>query len=409
MDLFSFDKPKLTLKPPIRLFEAFAGVGTQAMAIKRITPDVIVVGISEIDKYAIQSYMAIHGETKNYGDITKINGKDLPEIDILTWSFSCTDLSKAGRQQGLDGTRSGLGYQIPRIIGEMDIKPRVLLMENVPDLLSPKFRDGWHKIYNEIESMGYHNHVRVLNARDYGVAQNRNRVFMVSIMGDYAFDWPVKETLNVRLRDYLESAVDPKYYLSDKLVSYFKRHIEKHQSMGHGFNFKPKSADDVANTVTARPGQRPDDNYVFSQGVKTPSCRKAGDVNLGNNESNNRVYDVGGMEKTVLIPEATKQGYALAEEGDGVYLGRPHQKCGSVQHGMIPTIKTQGNGLGVVQGMKIRKLTPKECWRLMDIRDSDFDKAGAVCSDTQLYKQAGNAIVVGVLEKIFRGLIGVSG
>lgn len=254
MDLFSFDKPKLRLTPPIRLFEAFAGVGTQAMAVKRITPDVVSVGISEIDRYALRSYNAIHGETKNWSDITGINGVDLSQIDILTWSFPCTDLSKAGKQKGLVDTRSGLGYQIPRIISEMDVKPRVLLMENVPDLLSPKFRDRWHELYNEIESMGYHNHVKVLNARDYGVAQNRNRVFMISILGDHAFDWPRQETLTLRLSDYLEPVVDSKYYLSDKLLSCFKRHIDKHQSMGHGFNFKPKSATDIANTVTARAG-----------------------------------------------------------------------------------------------------------------------------------------------------------
>ena len=414
MDLFSIDKPKLELKPPIKLFEAFAGIGTQVMALNRLSNDVKVVGISEIDKYAIQSYMSIHGETKNYGDITKINGKDLPKIDILTWSFPCTDLSKAGKQKGLVDTRSGLGYQIPRIIGEMDVKPQVLLMENVSDLLSPKFRDGWHELYNTIEELGYTNYVQTLNAKHYGVAQNRDRVFMVSILGNHQFEFPKKVDLKLRLKDYLETFVDPKYYLSEKLVSYFHKHTQKHMEKGNGFKFEIKDKNGVAYAVTSKSGQRLGDNYINDKPIRMGGIygkKQAGSVYdhdglspaLTTESSNNWNVLLG--EKNILIPEATKRGYALAEDGDGVYLNRPHQKRGVVQKGMIQTIKTSGDDLGVVQDMRIRKLTPKECWRLMDISDEDFQKAQAVCSDTQLYKQAGNAVVVSVYEAILRQLI----
>ena len=193
MNLFELTKErfKFTHKP-IKLFEAFAGIGTQAMALKRLGIDYETVGISEIDKYAIQSYNAIHGKTKNYGDISKIKGKDLPHIDIFTWSFPCTDLSKAGKQKGLENTRSGLGYEVIRIINEMPIKPQVLLMENVPDLLSQKFKLGWHDMFQEIENMGYSNYVEVLNAKNYGVAQNRDRVFMISVLGDWYYEFPKK-------------------------------------------------------------------------------------------------------------------------------------------------------------------------------------------------------------------------
>ena len=144
---------------------------------------------------------------------------EIPPCDIFTWSFPCTDLSKAGKQKGLSGTRSGLGPEVIRLLEATKDKPKVLLMENVPDLLSPKFRDGWQEIYNEIESLGYTNYVEVLNAKNYGVAQNRDRVFMVSILGEYAYEFPKPIELTKRLKDYLEDEVDEKYYLSDKTIS----------------------------------------------------------------------------------------------------------------------------------------------------------------------------------------------
>lgn len=213
MDLFSYEKPTYKLPSTVRLFEAFSGIGTQAMALKRITK-VEHVGFSEIDKYAIKAYKAIHGDVPNYGDITKMI--EIPQCDVFTWSFPCTDLSKAGKQKGLNGTRSGLGFEVMRLLHATKDKPKVLLMENVPDLLSPKFRDGWHEMYNEIESLGYTNYVEVLNAKNYGVAQNRERVFMVSILGDYAYSFPKPFKLEKRLKDYLEDEVEEKYYLSEK-------------------------------------------------------------------------------------------------------------------------------------------------------------------------------------------------
>ena len=170
MNIFEMMRERYFLPPKPKLFEAFAGIGCQRLAFKRLGIQVEMVGISEIDKYAIQSYTAMHGETKNFGSITDIKGQDLPQIDVFTWSFPCTDLSKAGKQKGLNDTRSGLGYQVLRIVSEMAIKPTVLVMENVPDLLSDKFKEGWREMYHEIENMGYTNYVEVLNAKNYGVA-----------------------------------------------------------------------------------------------------------------------------------------------------------------------------------------------------------------------------------------------
>jgi DNA-methyltransferase (dcm) len=202
----------------IRLFESFAGIGCQKMGLERATPNFEVVGISEIDKYAIKSYEAMHGSAKNFGDITKIKGADLPEIDIFTYSFPCTDLSKAGKQKGLNQTRSGLVYEVLRILAETKDNnnlPKVLIMENVIDLIQVKFIKQFQEIQFELEQMGYSNYTLVMNAKDYGVAQNRQRVFMVSILGDYYYKEPQPFPLRRRLKDYLESNVNKKYYLKN--------------------------------------------------------------------------------------------------------------------------------------------------------------------------------------------------
>lgn len=217
MDIYELLNERYVLPNKVRLFEAFSGIGCQRMAFDRLGIDYESVGISEIDKYAIQSYMAIHGDTKNFGSICDIKGTDLPQIDVFTWSFPCTDLSKAGKQKGLYGTRSGLVYEVLRIMQECKLNgnlPKVLIMENVVDLVQSKFIREFQDIQLELEQIGYTNYTHKLNAKDYGVAQNRDRVFMVSILGEYYYEFPQPIKLEKRLKDYLEDNVDEKYYLS---------------------------------------------------------------------------------------------------------------------------------------------------------------------------------------------------
>lgn len=361
---FKFGRDK-----PIRLFETFAGIGTQRMALNRLLgkENVECVGISEIDKYALMSYEAIHGDLHNYGDITKINGKDLPEIDILTWSFPCQDLSVAGKLGGLKNTRSGLGFQVVRILSEMKKKPKVLIMENVTNLLSYRFKRGWNILYNEIEKLGYTNYVETLNAKDYGVAQNRDRVFMVSILGKYTYTYPKKIRLKKKLKDYLEANVDEKYYLSDKQIAKIQNSsFMQEKSRIHNPN-------GIIGTLCARDYKDP--KCVDLTGYSDKSIEKI----------KNNIVDI-----------------------NGVYTNRPHQKRGVVQKGMIQTIKTSVDDIGVVvnekERLRIRKLTPRETWRLMGISDECYEKAAAVNSNAQLYKQAGNAIVVDVLYYLFKNM-----
>ena len=225
MNIFEYMLPKYELPIKPKLFEAFAGIGCQRMAFDRLGIEYEMIGISEIDKFAIQSYMAIHGETKNFGSITDI--ESLPEIDVFTWSFPCTDLSKAGKQKGLTNTRSGLVYEVLRILQNTEKKPKVLIMENVVDLVQSKFIREFNEIQVELESMGYTNYVECLNAKNYGVAQNRDRVFMVSILGQYYYEFPKPFKLEKRLKDYYGIEIEG---LSDKEINALKeKYIQMHR------------------------------------------------------------------------------------------------------------------------------------------------------------------------------------
>ena len=204
----------------IKVFEGFAGIGTQRMALKNLGIEHEVIGISEIDKYAIKSYESIHGETKNFGDISKINTEDLPEFDLFTYSFPCQDISLAGLGKGLDQgseTRSSLLWECERIIKNK--KPKYLLMENVKNLVGKRHIDNFNKWLDLLKDLGYTNYWDILNAKDYGVPQNRERVFVVSILDDVlGYKFPKPKELKLRLRDLLENEVDKKYYLSQEQV-----------------------------------------------------------------------------------------------------------------------------------------------------------------------------------------------
>lgn len=210
----------------IKVFEAFAGYGSQHMALKRLQEDFPEkvefesVGISEIEKNAITAYNAVHGETKNYGDISQIDWKDVPDFDLFTYSFPCTDISNAGLQAGLSegsGTRSSLLWECRKAI-ELK-KPKYLLMENVKALAGKKFAEDFAKWRTFLERLGYRNYWAVLNAKNYGIPQNRERVFMVSILNDtQGFSFPDPFPLKHRLKDVLERNVPEKYYLKQEQV-----------------------------------------------------------------------------------------------------------------------------------------------------------------------------------------------
>lgn len=225
LDIFDLTLPKFQIDNPIRLIELFAGIGSQAMALRDLGANFEHYRVVEFEKYAIKSYNAIHGTNFDPTDITKISGSDLGITDtdkycyIMTYSFPFQDLSVAGKQKGMtkgSGTRSGLLWEVERLLNEVENLPQVLLMENVPQVHSQANMPDFQKWIDFLKSKGYSNYWQDLNAKDYGVAQNRDRCFMVSILGEWNYKFPTPIPLNRTMKDYLEDEVDEKYYINNK-------------------------------------------------------------------------------------------------------------------------------------------------------------------------------------------------
>lgn len=241
---------------PIRLIELFAGIGSQAKALKNLGVDFEHWRVCEWDKYAIQSYNAVHGTDFTTSDITKLTGNDLHITDtdkftyLLTYSFPCQDLSNEGLGKGMEkgsGTRSGLLWEVERLLNECAELPQVLLMENVPQVHGKKNKEHFDKWIEFLESKGYSNYWQDLNAKDYGIPQNRNRCYMVSILGDYAFGFPKPMELTLTLKDMLEEDVDERYYLSDSQIEKISKWNAQQRPLSRVLGTKSNSP-----TITAR-------------------------------------------------------------------------------------------------------------------------------------------------------------
>lgn len=366
----------------IRVFEAFAGIGSPRMALSKIGVDFEVVAISEIDKFAIQSYEAIYGEGKNInvGDISKINPTDVPDHDLFIYGFPCQDISLAGGQRGLtknSGTRSSLLWDCEKIIKEK--RPKYLLMENVKNLVSKKFIKDFQKWLEILENLGYKNYYKVMNSKNYGIPQNRERVFCISILGEHkSYKFPDEINLELRLKDLLEEEVDEKYYLSDEQV-------EKIKSSTFNTNKRRIQEKDWCDTLCARDFKDPKCIKIKKcSTLNTKPVRLGGLFDVGNKKhQSGSVYDKNAISPTLNTAQGGYNQPLITETGE--IIGFNQKK--------------------IEDEFRVRKLTPKECWRLQGFPDWAFKKAERVCSNTQLYKQAGNTITVDVLVYIFKNLL----
>lgn len=290
-----------TEQNPLWLIELFAGIGSQTQALTNIGVPHTVVAISEIDKYAIQSYEAIHGKVNNLGDIKRI--KALPSADLWTYSFPCQDISVAGKGAGIkEGTRSGLLFEVERLLNianEEGTLPKYLLLENVKNLVSKKFKADFDRWLDFLSALGYTNYWQILNAKDYGIPQNRERVFCVSIRGEHSpYKFPEKQELKLRLRDMIDEVVDEKYYLKESTI----RSI-----INSSFNSRRdsiKSGDEIANTLMQR-------DY------KGPQCVQVGEV-VGEkwdkmHDISRRVYEPSGIAPTVHCQQGGNTELKIAE------------------------------------------------------------------------------------------------
>lgn len=528
----------------ITINELFAGIGAQASAFERLNIPHRIINISDIDHNAVLAYASIHcGLTeelintyteyptreemarqlteinlgydfqknksynwyrfvnskskelekywlanklsKNLGDISRL--ERLEYADFWTYSFPCTDISLSGKQEGIKQgeTRSGLLYEVQRLLEQADkmsALPKYLMLENVKNLVGKQFKSQFDEWLYELNDFGYNTYWKVLNAKDYGVPQNRERVFAISIrkdIDDGKFEFPQPFDNGVRLKDVLEDNVDEKYYLTDTMIRGFIKHNENHTAKGTGFIWKPRDVNGTASTLRANGALAPTDNTI----LETNRCIQVGNLNYYNYKAMNRVCSKEGISPTLTtmqggnrqpkiaepiayVKEATKKGYAEIYEGDSVNIAHSNSKtrkgrvgkgcaqtltticsqvvvepintytewqskvfekfiedskgetCGvitdnSYTFGYQPPMKGYANTLkthssaGVVENYRVRKLTPKECYRLMGFTDEQFDKSQAFSSDNQLYKQAGNSIVVDVLYYIFGKLFNI--
>ncbi len=412
----------------------FAGIGACSKALTRLGIKHKIVDAVEIDKYAMASFNAIHGTNFETQDICDWN-KDL-EVDLIMHGSPCQDFSIAGKQAGGDvgsGTRSSLMYETIRIVGKL--RPKYVIWENVKNVLSAKHKHNFENYLTAMQSLGYTNYYQVLNAKDYGIPQNRERVFTISVLNgkdfefpkgnicenqvinplkdksDYGwhfeqqvydengltraikagggsgnipkviqgFEFPPKQSLELRLKDILENEVDEKYYLSDKMLNGFLKHNNKHEEKGTGFIWKPKTENDIANCLRANAALCPTDNTIVEKIPFIVASR-------GRNPNNPSDRTAGMPTEQRLEPkyDGTTNTITTVQKDNYVIVKNATEK--------------------IISNLKIRKLTPKECWRLMGFDDEDFEKAEKVNSNTQLYKQAGNSIVVNVLEAIFEKL-----
>lgn len=443
---------------PLKVATAFSGYDSQKMALQRLHnafPDFCfeLVAWSEIDENAIATHNAIFPEdkSKNLGDISKIDWAKAPDFDLFTYSFPCQDISAAGRQSGFEegtGTRSSLLWECKKTIEAK--KPRYLMMENVKALASAKFLPFLRQWQRWLHGQGYENFTQILNASDYEVPQNRERVFMISILrtdnNPYpSYYFPKKLKLEKRIKHILEQNVDESYYLSQKALEYFCRAGQRVDdnflkqatepkiaaSRGRGeFNRQQLEINEsgTSNTLTSVSK----DNLLIEPKVNI--------VGQYDSSQNSRIIDTEGIsycvtnghkdgmpkiiEPNVLRQERTEHGKLIRKlsKGDkGIKFNAGNKEFCPRTDGLSNTLSTstKDNMLAVpelrcIEGCmvdkygnryRVRKLTPKECFRLMDVSDEDIKKMeSSGVAKTNLYKLAGNSIVVACMFHIFRKL-----
>lgn len=376
----------------MKFIDLFAGIGGFRLGMESAGHECV--AFCEIDKFARASYKAIHnteGEIELH-DITTVTDdeiRNIGHVDAICGGFPCQAFSIAGHRRGFEDTRGTLFFEIARFASIL--KPKYLFLENVKGLLNHDKGNTFEVILSALDELGYDVEWQVLNSKDFGVPQNRERVFIIGhLRGERG-----RKVFPIGGNGATIDCEQPKI---NKVGNIRKK--------GKSQSGDVVSVDSLAPTLCSTTTQK-DPLKIFLAG------------NLpGSHEQNGRVYDPNGISPTlntmqggdrqpkIRVREATKQGYAEASVGDSVNLSHPNSKTrrGRVGEGIANTLAT-GDSQGVVMpNFRIRKLTPRECWRLQGFPDWAFDKAQEVNSNSQLYKQAGNSVTVNVIKEIARYL-----
>ena len=365
----------------------FSGIGVAEMAHRKVFGCSGTIFACEIDKFARLSYEANAGNYQNapfYEDVRTLDAtRYRGQIGILVGGSPCQDFSIAGERAGTEGDRGNLIWQYYRIVKEC--RPEVFVFENVKGFLSIEKGRAYVNFLNALRDLGYHCHAEILNTKDYGIPQNRERLYVVGFLDAdryFSFHFAPKKPLKLTLGDMLEDSVDEKYFLSERAIAGMRRKNPKFKG-----RFRPVSEfRGVSNTLTTNQGARRTDTFI----------RVMGELDIKGADCIKRVYDV-----CVLAPTLTTMGGGdrepkILQRARGYNRGDEYEIC--------PTISSNSfENNNLLKGSeRIRKLTPRECLRLQGI-DDDFK---IVVSDTQIYKQAGNAMSQNVVEMILGQIAG---
>ena len=383
------------LDKQMKFLDLFAGIGGFRLGMESAGHECV--GFCEIDKYARASYKAIHnteGEIELH-DITRVTDESIRRIgrvDIICGGFPCQAFSIAGNRRGFEDTRGTLFFEITRFASI--IRPRYLFLENVKGLLNHENGITFETIISTLDELGYDVEWQVLNSKDFGVPQNRERVFIIG-----------------HLRGECTRRVFPFGGESQSTSSQSVVKIGNVNPSGNGMNGEVYQADGLAPTLTTNKGEGQKiaikSNTIKQFGVLQPNFNQCGVIYETDGIAPTiRAYQGGGLEPKIRVKEATSKGYAEAEVEDSVNLSHPNSKTRRGRVGkQVANTLLAGESQGVIDpDFRIRKLTPRECWRLQGFPDWAFDKAQEVNSNSQLYKQAGNSVTVNVIAEIAKEL-----
>lgn len=379
----------------MKFLDLFAGIGGFRLGMESAGHECI--GFCEIDKFARASYKAIHnteGEIELH-DITTVSDESIRgfgSVDVICGGFPCQAFSISGHRRGFEDTRGTLFFEICRFASIL--RPKYLFLENVRGLLNHDGGATFETILGALDELGYNMEWQMLNSKDFGVPQNRERVFIIGHLRG-------ERTRNV-------------FPISGESQSISNKSVVKIGNInpsGNGMNREVYQADGLAPTLTTNKGEGQKiaikSNTIKQFGVLQPNFNQCGVVYETDGIAPTiRAYQGGGLEPKIRVKEATSQGYAEAKIGDSINLSHPNSKTrrGRVGKQIANTLLT-GESQGVVEpDFRIRKLTPRECWRLQGFPDWAFDKAQEVNSNSQLYKQAGNSVTVNVIAAIAKEL-----
>lgn len=423
-----------TRSQPLRLLSLFSGIGAFEKALTRLNVPFEIINYCEIDKYASQAYSLIHNipEELNLGDIQKINPYSLPDFDLLTWGFPCKNISIAGLQEGMKYVCKNCAYEFSLDAIEKDKcpnckstnihsanesglyieglkilkakKPMYSVIENVKALTFKRNKELFNKILKDLEQAGYRNYYKVLNAKHYGIPQNRERIFIISIRKDINQDFQFPEPFDngVRLKDLLETDVDEKYYLKGNFLKWWTK------NKNYQLKKKYSSLDaEIAICLTARQYDSWNGNFIQKLDRRTEQIYK----NLVLEDFLKKNIDI-----AMLTERRTEEAKRIRREYQKKY-GRDYSPRRKKE--LVPRSDGISNCITATQSrehlllerkessdLRVRQLTPIECFRLMGFDDSDCQiLIENQIPDRQLYRMAGNSIVVNVLEAIFKELI----